>query len=216
MLEVVYIKIINFLKLLFTDNKHLVQRLTLEQNMKQRGCVNSLQWNETGTLLLSAGDDKRIVIINPFTYQHVVDYKTKHQTNIYCAKFLPTLDNRVISCGADGSILSTGKYIIYFIYHQSMYIITYSICIYVLDLERQIETEWDFFTCHESTCYELETIPGDPNTFLSCSEDSTVRLYDLRTSSFCSKIQCRDVNEIIIFIFVHTNTNHNFSIAYID
>jgi WD40 repeat protein len=96
---------------LFSDNKHLVQRLTLEQTVKQRRCVNSLQWNDTGNLLLSAGDDRRIVIINPFTHKNVVDYKTRHQTNIFCAKFLPTMDNRIISCGADGSILNLGKYI---------------------------------------------------------------------------------------------------------
>ncbi|XP_025414253.1 DDB1- and CUL4-associated factor 6-like [Sipha flava] len=149
------------------DNKHLVQRLTLEQTVKQRRCVNSLQWNDTGNLLLSAGDDRRIVIINPFTHKNVVDYKTRHQTNIFCAKFLPTMDNRIISCGADGSILN-------------------------LDLERQKETEWNFFTCHETPCYEIETIPGDPNTFLSCSEDGTVRLYDLRASNLCSRYKCRD------------------------
>lgn len=64
----------------------------------------------------------------------------------------------------------------------------------MLDLERQEETEWNFFTCHETPCYELETIPGDPNTFLSCSEDGTVRLYDLRTNNLCSRYKCRDVS----------------------
>lgn len=72
----------------------------------------------------------------------------------------------------------------------------------MLDLERQKETELNFFTCHEQPCYELETIPGDPNIFLSCSEDATIRLYDLRTRVLCTRDKCGDVNEIIIFIYV--------------
>lgn len=77
------------------------------------GCVNSVHWNDTGSLLLTAGDDKRIMITNPFSYKVIVDYKTKHKTNIFCAKFLPTTDNRIVSCGADGSILNLGKFIIF-------------------------------------------------------------------------------------------------------
>lgn len=69
----------------------------------------------------------------------------------------------------------------------------------VLDLDRLEETEWNFFTCHRSPCYELETIPGEPNTFLSCSEDGTIRQYDLRSSVMCSKENCDEVNKTIIF-----------------
>lgn len=73
------------------------------------------------------------------------------------------------------------------------------ICIFIclLDLERMKETEWNFFTCHSSQCYKLETIPGEDNIFLSCSEDGTVRQYDLRTGVKCSKEHCSDVNQMI-------------------
>lgn len=95
---------------LFTDTKDLIQRLTLEKVLDyHKGCVNSLHWNETGSLLLSAGDDKNIIVTNPHTYKLIVDYKTRHKTNILCAKFLPTTENRIISCGGDGSILNLGK-----------------------------------------------------------------------------------------------------------
>ncbi|XP_060852695.1 DDB1- and CUL4-associated factor 6-like [Rhopalosiphum padi] len=150
------------------NSKHFVQRLGLEKILENHhGCVNSVNWNDAGSLLLTAGDDKHIVITNPFSYKVLVDYKTQHKTNIFCAKFLPTSDNRIISCGADGSVLN-------------------------LDLERPEETEWNFFTCHCSQCYKLETIPNEPNIFLSCSEDGTVREYDLRTSVKCSKQRCDD------------------------
>lgn len=84
---------------------------------QHNGCVNSLHWNETGSLLLAAGDDKNIIITNPYTYKLIIDYKTRHKTNILCAKFLPTTDYRVISCGGDGSILNLGKlHHIYFMF----------------------------------------------------------------------------------------------------
>lgn len=71
------------------------------------------------------------------------------------------------------------------------------ICILLLDLERPEETEWNFFTCHCSQCYKLETIPDEPNIFLSCSEDGTVRQYDLRTGVKCTKQRCNNVNQMI-------------------
>jgi len=95
----------------FSDSLHLVQRFTLEKVLEShRGCVNSVNWNDTGTLLLTAGDDRRIVITNPFSYNVLVDYKTRHKTNIFCAKFLPTTNNCVVSCGLDGNILNLGKF----------------------------------------------------------------------------------------------------------
>lgn len=86
-----------------------MQRLGLEKRLDlHNGPVNSLQWNATGNLLLSAGDDKKIVITNPFTYDVHVDFLTQHKTNIFCAKFLPLADSRIISCSANGSILNLG------------------------------------------------------------------------------------------------------------
>lgn len=95
----------------FIDSKHLIQRFTLEKVLEtHQGCVNSVQWNDTGSLLLTAGDDKNIVVTNPFSYKVLVNYKTMHRTNIFCAKFLPTTNNRIISSDADGSILNLGKF----------------------------------------------------------------------------------------------------------
>ncbi|KXJ05895.1 DDB1- and CUL4-associated factor 6, partial [Exaiptasia diaphana] len=46
--------------------------------------------------------------------------------------------------------------------------------------------------CHSGTAYEVITTPGDPNTFLSCGEDGTVRVFDVRTKSKCSKRDCKE------------------------
>ncbi|VVC30503.1 Hypothetical protein CINCED_3A016689 [Cinara cedri] len=179
------------------NSKHLVQRLALEKVLDQHnGCVNSLHWNETGSLLLSAGDDKTIIITNPYTYELIVHYKTQHKTNILCAKFLPTTDHRIISSGGDGSILS-------------------------LDLKRLERTEFNFFNCHDGPCYELEVIPGEPNTFLSCSEDCTVRQFDLRSIDKCTKKNCIenilvDCGKAVSTIAINPIQPYQLAIATID
>lgn len=40
------------------------------------------------------------------------------------------------------------------------------------------------FNCHNNgTTYEVMTVPTERHTFMSCGEDGTVRLFDLRTTS---------------------------------
>lgn len=44
---------------------------------------------------------------------------------------------------------------------------------------------------------QVITTPGDPNTFLSCGEDGTVRLFDLRTKTKCSNRDCKEVYDSV-------------------
>ena len=45
-----------------------LQRLSLLHTLdSHRGCVNTVAWNEAGTLLLSGSDDRRLVVTDPFT-----------------------------------------------------------------------------------------------------------------------------------------------------
>ena len=57
------------------------------------------------------------------------------------------------------------------------------------DVERTEETHGCLFNCHSTTTYELQTVPGDPHTFLSCGEDGTVRWFDLRIKQVCPPTQ---------------------------
>jgi len=141
----------------------LMKRLEVHQ-----GCVNTLSWNERGTLLLSGSDDHRLVITNPFNYRKVHEVHTSHRANIFSAKFLPeTSDLKVISCAGDGMVLYT-------------------------DILREEETATCTFNCHAGTVYEILSIPGDPNSFLSCGEDGKVRWYDLRMKTSCFKDNCKE------------------------
>ena len=46
------------------------------------------------------------------------------------------------------------------------------------------EANMNYFNCHSSgTTYEVLTVPTECNSFMSCGEDGTVRLFDLRKIS---------------------------------
>ncbi|XP_010777013.1 DDB1- and CUL4-associated factor 6-like [Notothenia coriiceps] len=95
--------------------------------------------------------------------------RSGHRANIFSAKFMPhTNDQEIISCSGDGVIYYTNT-------EKSP------------EHNRQCQ-----FTCHYGTAYEIMTVPNDPYTFLSCGEDGTVRWFDLRTKTSCTKEDCKD------------------------
>ncbi|XP_065160234.1 DDB1- and CUL4-associated factor 6-like [Atheta coriaria] len=151
------------------NNLDLVQRLGLMERLPvHEGCVNTLSWNSTGQYILSGSDDQHLVITNAFNYKVMERYRTSHHANIFSAKFLPCQNDRqIISCSGDGILLHT-------------------------DLARPTETLSNQFNCHDGTTYEVITIPSDPNTFISCGEDGTVRWFDLRIKTNCNKQACRE------------------------
>ncbi|BET02723.1 WD domain, G-beta repeat [Nesidiocoris tenuis] len=144
-----------------------VQRLGLLHVLPiHSGCVNCISWNAAGDKFLSGSDDQHLIVTDPFREKVLSNYKSSHRANIFSAKFLPfSSDQRIVSCSGDGLILYT-------------------------DLMRTEDTHDNIFTCHISTTYEVLTIPDDPNCFLSCGEDCTVRCFDLRTKQKCTKPRC--------------------------
>lgn len=163
--ELTRVKLYNSTK----DSLDLLQRLQLIRKLPvHHGCVNSLCWNESGEFLLSGSDDQHLVVTHGFNYKVLSDYKTTHRANIFSAKFLPaTGDTNIVSCSGDGMILYT-------------------------DLVRPHETRDCRFSCHAGTAYEVHTLPRDPNCFLSCGEDGTVRCFDLRVKRRCLRPRCSE------------------------
>uniref|UniRef100_A0A5F9DTT0 DDB1 and CUL4 associated factor 6 n=1 Tax=Oryctolagus cuniculus TaxID=9986 RepID=A0A5F9DTT0_RABIT len=95
--------------------------------------------------------------------------RSGHRANIFSAKFLPcTNDKQIVSCSGDGVIFYT-------------------------NVEQDAESNRQCqFTCHYGTTYEIMTVPNDPYTFLSCGEDGTVRWFDTRIKTSCTKEDCKD------------------------
>ncbi|XP_012819671.1 DDB1- and CUL4-associated factor 6 isoform X3 [Xenopus tropicalis] len=154
----------------YLGRREFVQRLKLEATLNiHDGCVNSISWGSTGEYILSGSDDTTLVITNPYNKKVLTRIRSGHRANIFSAKFLPlTNDKQIISCSGDGVIFFT-------------------------DIEKDADTNRQCqFTCHYGTAYEIMTVPNDPYTFLSCGEDGTVRWFDTRTKTSCTKEDCKD------------------------
>uniref|UniRef100_H2LZ58 Ddb1 and cul4 associated factor 6 n=1 Tax=Oryzias latipes TaxID=8090 RepID=H2LZ58_ORYLA len=153
-----------------SERREFVQRLKLESTLNVHdGCVNTISWNETGEYILSGSDDTFLVITNPYNKKVKTSIRSGHRANIFSAKFMPhTNDQEIISCSGDG--------IIYYTHTEKS-----------PEHNRQCQ-----FTCHYGTAYEIMTVPNDPCTFLSCGEDGTVRWFDLRMKTSCTKEDCKD------------------------
>ncbi|XP_063070053.1 DDB1- and CUL4-associated factor 6 isoform X2 [Engraulis encrasicolus] len=160
----------NVLRVNYIGRREFVQRLKLEAILNVHdGCVNTISWNDTGEYILSGSDDTNLVITNPYNRKVKATIRSGHRANIFSAKFMPhTNDQQIVSCSGDGIIFYT---------HTEK----------CPDLNRQCQ-----FSCHYGTAYEIMTVPNDPYTFLSCGEDGTVRWFDLRMKTSCTKEDCKD------------------------
>lgn len=159
------------------DSLDFIRRLDLWKSLKvHKGCVNTVFWSDDGQLLLSGSDDQHIVVSDPFTGRTLYKHKTTHRANIFSARFLPHSGNReIVSCSGDGIVLYTD----------------------LKDVELSPgdahERCWNNFNCHSNgTTYEVMTVPTEPKSFMSCGEDGTVRLFDLRKMTRCLKTCCKD------------------------
>ncbi|XP_043556818.1 DDB1- and CUL4-associated factor 6 isoform X5 [Chiloscyllium plagiosum] len=158
------------IRLSYLGRREFIQRLKLEAKLSVHdGCVNTICWNDTGEYILSGSDDTNLVITNPYSRKILSTIRSGHRANIFSAKFLPhTNDKQIISCSGDGVIFYT-------------------------DTERDAESNRQSqFNCHYGTAYEIMTVPNDPYTFLSCGEDGTVRWFDVRMKTNCTKEDCKD------------------------
>lgn len=159
------------------DSVDFIQRLDLWKSLKvHKGCVNTVFWSDDGKLLLSGSDDQHIVISCPFTGQTLFQHKTTHRANIFSARFLPQSGNReIVSCSGDGIVLYTELKDV------------------ALQPAEEHECNLNYFNCHSNgTTYEVMTVPSEPKSFMSCGEDGTVRLFDLRKMTRCLKTCCKD------------------------
>ncbi|XP_041662592.1 DDB1- and CUL4-associated factor 6 isoform X5 [Cheilinus undulatus] len=160
----------NTIRTNYLGRREFVQRLKLEGTLNVHdGCVNTISWNDTGEYILSGSDDTFLVITNPYNKKVKKSIRSGHRANIFSAKFMPhTNGQEIVSCSGDGIIFYTHT-------EKSP------------EYNRQCQ-----FTCHYGTAYEIMTVPNDPYTFLSCGEDGTVRWFDLRMKTSCTKEDCKD------------------------
>jgi len=150
----------------------LLRRLKLEATLESHsGCVNSVQWNQQGSLLLSGSDDTKLKIWDVSRKKLLRSWDSGHTANIFCARFMPfTDDNCVVSCAADSQVR-------------------------VSNLERQTVRP---ISCHTDRVKKFVTEEDSPNVVITASEDGTVRCFDLRQRQKCRNTQNSGCNHILV------------------
>ncbi|XP_012067963.1 WD and tetratricopeptide repeats protein 1 isoform X2 [Jatropha curcas] len=148
----------------------LIRRLSQEKELEgHQGCVNSIAWNSTGSLLVSGSDDTQMNIwsYNGRKLLHSID--TGHSANIFCTKFIPeTSDELVVSGAGDAEVR-------------------------LFNLSRLSGRGPDdsaiapsaVYQCHTRRVKKLAVEVGNPNVVWSASEDGTLRQHDFREGTSC-------------------------------
>eukprot|EP00794_Sanderia_malayensis_P010923 gene10923-12084_t len=141
-------------------SKYFVQRLTLSHKLDfHDGCVNSLSFNESGSLLASGSDDCNVAIWDwkNQTDKPKLHYDSGHSSNVFQAKSMPNSnDTTMISCARDGQIR-----------------------VGFLSLSNH-DQQTKKIAQHRGPSHKLSIEPGSPHVLLSCGEDAVVFSLDLR------------------------------------
>ncbi|KAG5344224.1 DCAF5 factor, partial [Acromyrmex heyeri] len=122
------------------------------------GCVNAIEFSNQGDLLVSGGDDRRVLLwrveqaINNFGRPTVM--KSQHVSNIFCLGY-DSSKTKIFSAGNDDQVivhdLRTGESLNIFL--------------------------------HEKPVYGLSIHPHNDEVFASACDDGRVLIYDIRTNN---------------------------------
>lgn len=63
------------------------------------GCVNTIAWNASGSLLVSGSDDTRVNVWDYGSRRLLYSVDSGHSANIFCTKFMPQCNGK-----PDGSL----------------------------------------------------------------------------------------------------------------
>ena len=130
----------------FLWSDFLLSRFTMQATLEgHTGCVNTLTWNSTGTLLMSGSDDCRVCLWDctgaPSLLKRV---KTGHRRNIFSTCFVPERgDREAITCALDRTVQR-------------------------VDLEAERSVKLASFS---QFCSKLAFVPGSSSCFLSAGLD---------------------------------------------
>ncbi|KAF3455071.1 hypothetical protein FNV43_RR05519 [Rhamnella rubrinervis] len=151
----------------FSASEVLVKRLDLYGNLNgHQGCVNTVEFNSTGELLVSGSDDRQVILWDWSTKTRRLSYSSGHCENIFQTRIMPYTDDRkIVTSSADGQvrlgqILEDGQ----------------------IDIKR--------LGRHRGCVYKLAVEPGSPHIFYSCGEDGYIQHFDLRSSIATKLSRC--------------------------
>lgn len=84
----------------------LVKNLSLYAKLEgHEGCVNAVEFNSTGDILVSGSDDRQVMFWNWESKTKLFDYPSGHEDNIFQTKIMPfTDDSRIVTSAGDGQV----------------------------------------------------------------------------------------------------------------
>lgn len=90
--------------------RYAVEKLELMYKLRgHEGCVNSLNFNEAGTLLASGSDDLKIMLWKWASNEMVYQFESTHITNVFQSKFMNLGGGQqaihIISSARDGNVI---------------------------------------------------------------------------------------------------------------
>ncbi|CAA0811953.1 Transducin/WD40 repeat-like superfamily protein [Striga hermonthica] len=131
-----------------------------------QGCVNTVEFNSTGELLVSGSDDREVMLWDWATRKLRFSYSSGHLDNIFQASIMPYTDDRkIVTSSADCQVRFS-------LLHDS----------------GSVETKR--LSKHRGRVHKLAVEPGSPHVFYSCGEDGIVQHYDLRSDSATKLFSC--------------------------
>eukprot|EP01117_Protostelium_nocturnum_P006555 TRINITY_DN2361_c0_g1_i1.p1 TRINITY_DN2361_c0_g1~~TRINITY_DN2361_c0_g1_i1.p1 ORF type:complete len:663 (+),score=193.88 TRINITY_DN2361_c0_g1_i1:64-2052(+) len=138
-----------------------ISKLQIHAKLKQHnGCVNTIDWNEDGSKIITGSDDTYLKIWNGSpSYSVIHSIRTGHSRNIFSARFVPeSNDAKMISCGMDGEVRLT-------------------------TLDESGKATSTILGDFNHMIYKIFFPPGYPSSvFVTTQQDGTIRMYDLRES----------------------------------
>nr|XP_034341818.1 DDB1- and CUL4-associated factor 8-like [Arvicanthis niloticus] len=143
-----------------------VQRLSLQYVFEgHAGCVNTVHFNQHGTLLASGSDDLKVIVWDWLHQRPVLNFESGHKNNVLQAKFLPNCNDAIMAmCGRDGQVR-------------------------VAQLSAMAGTHMTKrLVKHGGASHKLGLDPYSPVRFLTSGEDAVVFSIDLRQACPASKL----------------------------
>ncbi|KAA8543991.1 hypothetical protein F0562_021832 [Nyssa sinensis] len=135
------------------------------------GCVNTVEFNSTGDLLVSGSDDKQVMFWNWAARKLKYSYPSGHLDNIFQTRIMPFTDDRkIVTSGADGQV-RLGE----------------------VSENGQVKTKR--LGEHDGRIHKLDVEPGSPHIFYSCGEDGFVQHFDLRSNRATKLFCCSSFTE---------------------
>jgi len=160
----------------------LVKRLKLEYKLQgHQGCVNSLNWNQSGTKLASGSDDLNIIVWDWQSRKKMVAFNTGHKANVFQSKFLPG-DLLITSCSRDGQVRLA-----------------------------ELSTSGSFRSTrklaqHKAPAHKMSLLPDNPYVVLSAGEDGQVFSIDIRENKPCKALLLKNEKDKKVPLYsIHSN-----------